>query len=93
MSRPAKWQRHNNGVVRSDVDCEYIYGAIFFMWTLDSILYGLLIVSCLFPSANKSTSSKGMIEFRYRLVTNVLDLPARRFLSVFFVRRVHDFDW
>lgn len=72
MNCLTKWQRHNNGVIRSGVDCEHIYGAIFFMWTLDSILYSLLIVSCLFPSANKSTLLKGMIEFGYRLVTNVV---------------------
>lgn len=80
-------------VMRSGVDCEYIYGAIFFVWTLDSILYGLLIVSCLFPSANKGISSKGMIEFVYRFVINVVDLPALRFLSVCFVRRTHRSDW
>lgn len=85
IGHPAKWRRHNNGVVRSGVDCEHIYGAIFFMWTLDSILYGLLIVSCLFPSANKGTSSKGMIEFGYRIVTNVVDLSASRF----FIRFLH----
>lgn len=66
----------------SGVDCEHIYGAIFSMRTLDAILYGLLIVSCLFSSANKGTSSKGMIEFRYRFITNVGDLLTSR--SFFF---------
>lgn len=58
------------------------------MWTLDSILYGPLIVSCLFPSANKGTWLKGMIEFGYRLVTNVVDLPTPYFPSIYVVRKV-----
>jgi len=70
--------------LQSGVDREHICGAIFSMRTLDSVLYGSLIVSCLFPSANKGTWSKGMIEFGYHLVTSMPDLPTPHFSFISF---------
>jgi len=72
--------------LQSGVDREHICAAIFSTRTLDSVLYGSLIVSCLFPSANKGTWSKGMIEFGCRLVTGAVDSPTPHFSLVSFVR-------